>query len=203
VPAQAKEGWYEDPARRHEYRWFSRGTPTDLVMDGGHTSRDPLSISDPELFRSMDLAEPPDDGPLLVRPGQAQREPGIRSGIDPLGLRQAASMGPDAVLSFRFPMMGLGAAIVLESWLGLNVWTLAPMVAGTLFALVPLLFLGSVLRGRLMQRRIWRAAAGHDSSVRPLLASWRLIRPAEYFKAAVVLAEAAVLTGLLLRQFRS
>ena len=203
MPAQVKEGWYEDPARRHEYRWFSRGAPTDLVMDGGNTSRDPLSISDPELFRSMDLAEPPDDGPLLVGPGQAPREPGIRSGIDPLGLRQAAEMGPDAVHGWRWPMLALGAAIVVEFWFGLSLLTVPFLVAFTLLAVVPLLFVGSVLRGRLMQRRMWRAAAGHDPSVRPLLAGWRLIQPAEYVKTAVVLAEAAILVGLVLHQASS
>jgi hypothetical protein len=63
-----KEGWYEDPAGRHQYRWFSDGRPTDLVEDASVTSKDPISIEDPELYRSMDLAEPPDTGPLLVQP---------------------------------------------------------------------------------------------------------------------------------------
>lgn len=62
----AKEGWYQDPAGRHEYRWFSQGVPTDLVMDGHATSRDGAGIvKDPAVYASMDLAEPPDNGPLL------------------------------------------------------------------------------------------------------------------------------------------
>jgi hypothetical protein len=65
MPGQVKEGWYEDPASRHQYRWFSAGLPTDLVKDGPATSRDALSMSDPALFTSMDLAKPPDDSPLL------------------------------------------------------------------------------------------------------------------------------------------
>ena len=35
------EGWYIDPYGRHEARWFSDGTPTDLVRDRGVTSDDP------------------------------------------------------------------------------------------------------------------------------------------------------------------
>jgi hypothetical protein len=35
VTDQVKEGWYEDPASRHEYRWFSDGVPTDLVAMNG------------------------------------------------------------------------------------------------------------------------------------------------------------------------
>jgi hypothetical protein len=150
----------------------------------------------------MDLAEPPDDDPLLVKPGEMQPEPDIRPGIDPLGLRQAAYMDPNAVHSWPWPMVGLGAAIVCEFWFGLNVLTLPFMGVFTLFAVVPLVFVGQVLRGRLMQRRIWRAAARHDPSVLPLLAKWRLMRPVEYFEAAFVLAEAAVLAGLVLHQNR-
>jgi hypothetical protein len=201
VTALVKQGWYEDPADRHEYRWFSQGAPTDLVKDGGETSRDPISISDPDVFQSMDLTQPPDDGPLLIRPGQMQPEPGIRAGIDPLGLRWAARMGPAAVHSWRFPIVGLGLAIVCEFWFGLNWLTLPLMLVGALFAVVPLPWIREALRGRLMQRRIWRAAAEHDPSVLPLLAGWRLIQPAEYYLAALVLGEAVVLAGLFLHQF--
>lgn len=65
MPDVVREGWYEDPASRHEYRWFSAGAPTDLVRDGAVTSRDALSMASPGLYQSMDLAEPPDTGPLL------------------------------------------------------------------------------------------------------------------------------------------
>ena len=34
------EGWYKDPYGRHEDRWFSDGTATSLVRDGGVTSHD-------------------------------------------------------------------------------------------------------------------------------------------------------------------
>jgi uncharacterized membrane protein len=35
------EGWYEDPYRVHEYRWFSVGKPSNLVRDGLTESNDP------------------------------------------------------------------------------------------------------------------------------------------------------------------
>jgi hypothetical protein len=37
------EGWYVDPFGIHEPRWFSDGTPTELVRDGGVESHDPPS----------------------------------------------------------------------------------------------------------------------------------------------------------------
>ena len=33
------EGWYRDPFKIHEARWFSDGTPTSLVRDAGVESR--------------------------------------------------------------------------------------------------------------------------------------------------------------------
>jgi hypothetical protein len=70
IETGAKEGWYEDPSDHHEYRWFSQGTPTDLVKDGSVTSRDPISIADAAAFESMELSQPPDDAPVL-RSGSA------------------------------------------------------------------------------------------------------------------------------------
>jgi hypothetical protein len=37
----AAEGWYKDPFRLHEARWFSDGLPTPLVKDGSEESNDP------------------------------------------------------------------------------------------------------------------------------------------------------------------
>jgi hypothetical protein len=36
-----EEGWYTDPYRLHEKRWFSDGSPTKLVSDGGIEATDP------------------------------------------------------------------------------------------------------------------------------------------------------------------
>jgi hypothetical protein len=37
----AAQGWYWDPYREHEDRYFSDGQPTDLVRDGARESFDP------------------------------------------------------------------------------------------------------------------------------------------------------------------
>jgi hypothetical protein len=87
-----KEGWYEDPEHRHEYRWFSQGAPTDLVMDNQQTSGDPISVTDPAVYADMDLGQPPDDGPLLHKddapPPQFEI---INNGGGPIGLINVAA----------------------------------------------------------------------------------------------------------------
>jgi hypothetical protein len=35
------EGWYKDPYRIHEDRWYSDGAPTALVRDGEAEAHDP------------------------------------------------------------------------------------------------------------------------------------------------------------------
>jgi hypothetical protein len=37
----AAEGWFRDPFALHDARWFSDGSPTDLVRDGSSDSSDP------------------------------------------------------------------------------------------------------------------------------------------------------------------
>jgi hypothetical protein len=82
------EGWYQDPFRAHEDRWFSAGTPTALVRDGETESHDPPpdepfagSLHDPvsstpaegvDLHRA-DEAQQPSDGPA-VSPAEAAME---------------------------------------------------------------------------------------------------------------------------------
>jgi hypothetical protein len=68
VTASEREGWYEDPAGHHQFRWFSAGKPTELIKDGQTTGHDAISMSDPTLFEGMHLAEPPDTAPLLHQP---------------------------------------------------------------------------------------------------------------------------------------
>jgi hypothetical protein len=44
------EGWYRDPYKIHTDRWFSDGSPTNLVRDGDRESKDPppdTPISEP------------------------------------------------------------------------------------------------------------------------------------------------------------
>ncbi len=38
---QREEGWYTDPYRLHDARWFSDGEATKLVRDGSDESYDP------------------------------------------------------------------------------------------------------------------------------------------------------------------
>jgi hypothetical protein len=202
--APEPEGWYADPFGRHEQRWFSAGTPTALVRDRGAES---LDEPPPETAARPAPNDPA--GGSQFAPGPPRRptradslpQPIIRPGIDPPGLRFTLSMGRDGVYLWRFPMLGLGAAIVIELWQGLNPLTWDFMLIYALLALVPLLEVGHVLRNRLLTRAVWRTAAQHDPSVLPLLANWRLIRAGEYFRAVLVLGEAAVLIGLIAHQF--
>jgi len=40
-PHDRAQGWHADHTGAHELRWYSAGTPTDLVKDGPIESRDP------------------------------------------------------------------------------------------------------------------------------------------------------------------
>jgi hypothetical protein len=40
-PHDRAQGWHTDHTGAHELRWYSAGTPTDLVKDGAIESRDP------------------------------------------------------------------------------------------------------------------------------------------------------------------
>jgi len=57
------EGWYVDPYGEHDARWFSDGTPTELVRDDAMESRDPPPSTpfegDPQPVRAPDAS--PDD----------------------------------------------------------------------------------------------------------------------------------------------
>src|SRR5215469_497795 len=90
-----KEGWYEDPAYRHEYRWFSEGAPTDLVKDAGKTSRDAISMADPALYQSMPLEEPPDNGPLLHKDAPPPKLELLNYGVGPVGVINTAASPAD------------------------------------------------------------------------------------------------------------
>jgi hypothetical protein len=69
----SEEGWYTDPYRLHEHRWFSDGSPTSLVRDKGKTSKD----------------APPDspyiEDPKLVEPPASSEEDDLRRGGDTQG----------------------------------------------------------------------------------------------------------------------
>ena len=60
------EGWYQDPFRRHQARWFSAGTPTALVSDHGAESHD-APPDTPITEALVPLAESEEDGTDLLR----------------------------------------------------------------------------------------------------------------------------------------
>jgi len=56
-----EQGWYVDPYRLHEARWFSEGTPTALVRDEGVTSQDPPPNT-PYLVQPEAIQQADDNG---------------------------------------------------------------------------------------------------------------------------------------------
>jgi hypothetical protein len=64
------QGWYGDPFRRHNARWFSDGNPTELVRDEGVESKDPP----PSTWYSSNLEPTPEvEGELLHTHGHTGR----------------------------------------------------------------------------------------------------------------------------------
>ncbi len=62
---ESLEGWYTDPYARHEARWMSESTPTDLVRDGEVEGHDPVP-----------------DGPFIVIPESVGEDPRLNGGQD-------------------------------------------------------------------------------------------------------------------------
>ncbi len=85
-----EEGWYSDPYRVHDHRWFSDGTPTALVRDRGATSQDPPPetpyleeprlIEPPSSIAEDDLRRGDEAGPTSVDPVDAAWTYFTRSG---------------------------------------------------------------------------------------------------------------------------
>jgi hypothetical protein len=70
------EGWYKDPYRKHDDRWFSDGEPTSLVRDGEIESRDPPPDTPlPATLVPSETSNQANDGEDLRRPDDAEREP--------------------------------------------------------------------------------------------------------------------------------
>lgn len=60
------QGWYQDPFRRHEHRWFSEGRATSLVRDGEAESDDVLPTEEYDgPLVAAEAAELADGGDLL------------------------------------------------------------------------------------------------------------------------------------------
>jgi hypothetical protein len=84
VTQQREEGWYTDPYRLHEARWFSDGEPTKLVRDGAEESYDPPPITAPLDKPERCAAETASHGEDLHRADDQ------RAGFDRQSLTDAA-----------------------------------------------------------------------------------------------------------------
>ena len=84
------EGWCTDPFGRHEARWMSQGTPTDLVRDGGVEGRDRAPDEPFTTAPQRIEATAAGDGAHLARADDAQRH----APFDPV---RAVRAGQDAV----------------------------------------------------------------------------------------------------------
>jgi hypothetical protein len=111
------EGWYRDAAGRHAERWYSNGWPTELVRDGAHDGRDPLTAEDAEVLTATPLPAPEktvsnDVDPKSPTPWWDTSVPRSREGRFDSGLDGAA--GYEITRSARFAnQLGCGPLIVV------------------------------------------------------------------------------------------
>jgi hypothetical protein len=156
MPGAGREGWYQDPANRHEYRWFSDGTPTDLVMDSGVTSRDALSMTEPGLYQSMELQQPPDDGPLLHTQNDAKPQFELLNfGVGPVAVVNTAARADDRTsLQMERPGTVEILAVFVPLLAGLYLLTTAPvgLALGVMLLSAVVAFLGRQRRARRARR---------------------------------------------------
>ena len=85
------EGWCIDPFGHHQARWFSDGSPTALVRDGGVEAHDPP----PNIPVLGELQRLPEAGPSggrdLRRADDAETE-----AFDPVAMKDRASEAIDS-----------------------------------------------------------------------------------------------------------
>ena len=74
-----EEGWYSDPYGVHEHRWFSDGTPTNLVRDQGRTSQDP-----PPQTAYVDEPHPIESAPSLAEDDLRRGDDEEAKSVDPV-----------------------------------------------------------------------------------------------------------------------
>ena len=79
---RSAQGWYRDPYRIHEDRYFSEGLPTKLVRDAGEEAYDPPpDLPVPEVLIPVVPDSPEDtNGADLRRADEAADEPPYDSG---------------------------------------------------------------------------------------------------------------------------
>jgi len=74
-PRIGAEGWYKDPYRKHDDRWFSDDKPTSLVRDGRIASQDPPPDTPlPTTLVPSEVSNQPSDGDDLRRTEDAEQE---------------------------------------------------------------------------------------------------------------------------------
>jgi hypothetical protein len=66
-------GWYHDPFGAHEARWFSDGTPTNLVRDGAVEAHDEPPDTEFELPLVPVSGSPAGNGADLLRADSRRR----------------------------------------------------------------------------------------------------------------------------------
>jgi hypothetical protein len=139
----AAEGWFKDPFAVHGARWFSDGTPTDLVKDG-----------------SSEMSDPPPDRPITTSlepvPGSPDPAPwpldgsSLSSGAyDPEVIFEASSAR--GCLSKIFLGIWVGAAAVLAP-IGLYDTGWGLVVAGIQAAVLVLFIFIFLVRPRRSRR---------------------------------------------------
>jgi hypothetical protein len=82
------QGWYRDPYAVHQDRYFSAGTATKLVRDGGHEAYDPppdRPLPGGDLVPAEQVGEETGHGSDLRRADGTSSEP-----YDPAKARRAA-----------------------------------------------------------------------------------------------------------------
>lgn len=165
-----KEGWYEDPADRHEYRWFSAGTPTDLVKDGDRTSRDAISMTDTGLYQQMPLEQPPDNSPLLHKnDASPPKFELLNLGQGPVAVVNTAASRSGQALYVKPPGVAELLVVFLPMLVALvlfNVPGLPLFVPLLLIVMTPVLAVLGRARRRHVARRFQRVAASQQGQKR-------------------------------------
>jgi hypothetical protein len=97
---ESMEGWYSDPYQRHEARWMSQGTPTQLVRDGDIEGSDPVGGE-----------------PFAVTPTRIEGE-GLHDGSDMKRADDAELEGPfDPQASVRAAWDVFDQSTVQQGWI--------------------------------------------------------------------------------------
>jgi Zn-dependent protease with chaperone function len=103
------EGWYTDPFGRHESRWMSRGTPTQLVRDGI------FELTDPVYDEPFSVSPQKVDGParIVFAPASQKQQGDVRRAQFGAAYFAAGAIWALGVAVAGEPVYGTIAALVL------------------------------------------------------------------------------------------